>query len=125
MGVAVEAHTDFGLIVLPPERWGELPSFTSTDEPRPLPHETVMLAAEESGRLVGSFSLQRVICGSHFWVDKEWRGRGVARSLAVEAFNLAQLARMQAVMATTNRHVELLAHSMGLVPVKGTLWRCE
>lgn len=93
-----------------------------SDEPPPIPEQSLIVVAEIDDRIVGTITAERVWCVSNFWVDRELRGNGVAAELArtIAALNTEGLREM---LCTTNKHVALLAHSFGFVPVRGTLFR--
>jgi hypothetical protein len=93
-----------------------------SDEPEPKLEHSLVVVAEFDGRIVGTITAERVWMVSNFWIDQSLRGSGTAEEIAkaIASLNSEALTEM---LATTSRHVELLAHRMGFVPVKGTLFR--
>lgn len=111
--------------LLPPDRWPELAKAleeSRSDEQLPKPGNSVILGAFEGDQLVGAIGAERVWLVSPFWVQKEYRGNGLAQQLAhaIESYNREGLKEC---CATTSRHVERLIYSMGFIPIQGQLWR--
>ena len=112
---------------LPEEEWQRLrvayeECRASESLPLPDPAQAVIIAAEQSGRLVGCVGAERAWNVSPLWVAKEFRGRGLASRLAqsIEDYNTERLPEL---LVTTSRHVELLVFNMGFIPVEGVIWR--
>lgn len=93
-----------------------------SDEPAPKPEHSLAVIAELDGRIVGTITAERGWNVSNFWLERDLRGSGTAERMAREiaALNTEGLTEM---LATTNEHVEVLAHRFGFVPVRGTLFR--
>lgn len=110
---------------LEPGEWGVLArafAQTRTDEPPPRPEHSLAQVAEARGGVVGAITAERVYCVSNFYLEREYRGGGLAGELAraIAARNAEGLSEM---LITTSRHVELVAFNLGFTPLAGTLWR--
>lgn len=111
--------------LLPESEWGLLAAAreaTRTDEPMPREGKSLVVVAEDAGRVVGSITAERVWCVSNFYAERAYRGTGLAGEMAarIAAMNAEGLTE---VLVTTSRHVELLAFNMGFTPAEGVLWR--
>jgi Acetyltransferase (GNAT) domain len=95
---------------------------TGSDEPAPNPEHSLVVVASAADRVVGTITAERVWMVSNLCVDVSARGSGTAEAMArmIAGMNHEGLTEM---LCTTNRHVELLAHRFGFVPVNGTLFR--
>ena len=74
------------LIELPPERWGELAVAyegcrSDTPLPIPKPEHSVIIAAEQDSRIVGVIGAERTWQVSPLWIEKEYRGKGLAAEM--------------------------------------------
>jgi GNAT superfamily N-acetyltransferase len=110
---------------LEPDEWHLLPRVTDetrSDEPEPRKDQTIVVVAEMDSRIIGTITAERSWCVSNFWVDESIRGAGVARLLA-ETIAAQNTEGLREILATTSRHVELLAYNMKFIPIQGTLWR--
>lgn len=107
---------------LTPDEHDQLPMLVDSDEPPPKREHSLIVVAELDGKLVGTITAERVWCVSNFALERSLRGSGTAEAMAraIAALNSEGLAEM---LCTRNFHVELLAHRMGFIPVKGTLFR--
>jgi GNAT superfamily N-acetyltransferase len=90
--------------------------------PLPDPEQSVIVIGEENKALVGCVGAERTWHVSPFFVEQSLRGRGIAKRLAEEIgrFNTERLPEL---LVTTNRHVEVLVHNLGFIPVPGVIWR--
>jgi hypothetical protein len=95
---------------------------TGSDEPQPKADHSIVVVAEIDRRIKVTITAERVWCVSNHWADPEVRGTGAAEEVArtIAAMNTEGLTEM---LCTTNRHIELMAHRFGFVPIKGTLFR--
>lgn len=111
--------------LLPFNRWSELRRAlkeSRSDEPIPKPDNSIIIAALEGEKIVGCIGAEKTWVVSPFWVDKRFRGNGLAQELAqvLASYNVEGFREM---CATTSPHVERLIHSMNFTPVLGQLWR--
>lgn len=114
---------------MPVDEWGGLASVYEecrSDDPFPLPdpNQANIVVAEHAGRLVGCVGAERAWNVSPFWVDREFRGQGIAERLSHQIVQ-TNTEKLPALLITTSRHVELLVFGMGFTPVAGTLWRLK
>lgn len=93
-----------------------------SDEPLPKPEHSLAVVAERGRKVVGTITAERVWLVSNFQVERRLRGTGLASEMAamLQSMNDEGLTEM---LATTSRHVEMLAHDLGFIPIKGQLWR--
>ena len=115
--------------LLPADEWhrlGVVYEECRADEPLPLPDPTLsnIIVAEDRGRLVGCVGAEKSWNVSPFWVERSFRGQGIAEALASEIVR-TNTEGLPALLVTTNAHVELLVYNMGFSPVSGTLWRLK
>jgi GNAT superfamily N-acetyltransferase len=113
--------------VLPVERWPELERAyreCGSSEVLPLPkvEQSVILAVFEGDRIVGCAGAEKTWVASPFWVDKKYRGNGLASQL-IDKLRTHNTEDMAELLVTTNPHVDLLVHQLGFIPVPGTIWR--
>lgn len=97
-----------------------------SDDPFPLPdpNQANIIVAEHGGRLIGCAGAERAWNVSPFWVDREFRGQGIAERLSQEIAR-TNTEKLPALLITTSRHVELIVFEMGFTPAAGTLWRLK
>jgi len=119
--------SEMNIELLPMSRWGELQR--ALDESRcedklPKPAHSIMLAATEGESVVGCIGAERVWCVSPLWLDKTFRGNGLAMDLVkhLELYNTENLTEYA---ATSSPHVEKLIYSIGFIPTVGQMWRRE
>lgn len=113
------------IALLPFSRWNELQKALDechSDEQIPKPDHSVMLGMFDGEKLVGAIGAERVWCISPLWLEKQYRGNGSARDLAM-ALSTYNLEGLREMCVTTSPHVERLIFDLGFVPIQGTLWR--
>lgn len=112
---------------LPPERWSELRTAlvecqSNESLQLPKPENSVIVGAFDGDRLIGCIGAEKTWQVWPFWIDRKYRGNGLALSLAheIEKSNIEGFAEM---LITTNPHVDLMVFNLGFIPQRGTLWR--
>jgi GNAT superfamily N-acetyltransferase len=111
--------------LLPVNRWPEIDKAlqeSRSDESLPNPENSVMLGAFDGDRLIGCIGAEKVWCVSPFWIERDYRGNGLALAMA-RALTVCNEEGFREMCATTNPHVEKLIHRLGFIPVEGQLWR--
>lgn len=113
--------------LLPRERWPELaPAYAEcrSEDPLPLPkpEHSVILAMFDGEQIVGCVGAEKTIHVSPFWIDKRFRGFGLAEQLAM-AIEKHNPDNLTGVLVTTNPHIESLVYRIGFLPVPGVIWR--
>jgi hypothetical protein len=93
-----------------------------SDEPWPVPEHSLAVVAERGRKVVGTITAERVWLVSNFYLERKLRGSGLAGEMAalLQSMNSEGLTE---ILSTTSPHVELLAHRMGFVAIKGSLFR--
>lgn len=107
------------------ERWDELAKALAdsrSDEQKPKPEHSIILGAFDGDRLVGCIGAEKTWLVSPFWVQKDYRGKGLASELARQLAT-HNTERLREVCATTNAHVERLIFTLGFKPIQGQIWR--
>ena len=81
-----------------------------------------MLAGFDGEKMIGCIGAQKTWVVSPFWVEKEYRGNGLAMQLAkhLELYNTEGYREM---CITTNPHVDRMVFDLGFTPLMGQLWR--
>lgn len=113
--------------LLPIGRWGEVERAlkeSRSDEQIPKPAHSIILSAFDGERMIGCIGATKSWVVSPFWIEKESRGNGLAKQLAMN-LALYNTEKFQEMCITTNPHVEKLIFDMNFVPLKGQLWRRE
>jgi hypothetical protein len=87
-----------------------------------LPRSGHVVLAECGGRVAGLIAAERVYCVSPLVVARPWLGTYLPKALA-RVISSMNTEGWREVLCTTSRHVELLAHAEGFVPVEGTMFR--
>lgn len=116
---------DITLRSLPFNEWNKISVALAEgriDMPLPKAEQGIIIAAEQGKELVGCVGAERSWNVNPIWIKQEHRGNGLALRMAeaIKAYNTEELAEF---LVTTNRHVELLVHRLGFVPIEGQLWR--
>jgi predicted N-acetyltransferase YhbS len=100
---------------LPPDRYQLLPDL-------PRPEQSVVMVAEDAGRIVGHVGAERCWVVSPFEVEKPYRGSGLAEQL-VQALAAQNAEGLTECLITTNPFVDLMVYRMGFKPLLGQLWK--
>ena len=114
------------VVLLQPDRWGELPSEILSAGPHTLPsvENGFILGAYDGARLVGCIGADRTWAVSPLYLEREYRGRGIPALLA-ERLGRFNTEGLRENFVTTSPHVAALVRGLGFVELEGTLWRRE
>jgi predicted GNAT family N-acyltransferase len=101
--------------ILTLEQWRQL------DHAKDLPDSAIVFGVLNEGEIIATFASQPLVYLSHLWVKEDMRGRCLSEQLVKRTIEHYS-AGTPALMLTVNRHVEKLAHNIGMTPMVGSPW---